>query len=95
MRLGSWIVVIWGFGTWLAIIRLYYCLLAKRPFFGRFLHGLIPRVIIKIRTIRYLRRLRIRRSLKAHDHIAGFKGMTGIDGTPRASMQCRSWIGLR
>ncbi len=74
MSVGTWIVLSGCFGTFLAIIRFYYCFLANRPFFGRFLHGLIPRVIIKIRIIRYLRRHGSRRSLKARNQLLVSRG---------------------
>lgn len=74
----------------MAIARFLYAYIFNLPFLGTLIRRLIYRIRIRFRIHQYLRRHPTRRSLKAHELIAGFKGMTGLDGLPRASTQCRS-----
>ena len=76
----------------LAIYRYGWCKFLGLPFFGETLHDLALRAIWAFAHIApiFVRRSLLRRSLKVRNLILYFEGMTGIDGTPRASMQCRS-----
>jgi len=71
---------------WL-IIRAMSSYIRDQPFFI-VRDNRLTRLYQNIKT-RYRRR-KLRRSLKARKAFLCFEGMTGFDGTPRASMQCRS-----